>query len=178
LRVKDVLLAAVLLMTTACSPFQRQPWQSGAADFILVEGVPYLEQTRRDDCGAAALASLLAHRGIEVPMADIDAAVYTPVLRGALLADLENFARGRGMTTRSGRGDLKFLQQQIEAGRPVLVLIQTGFGPWSQPHYLVVFGFDQRRLLVHAGVAGSLFIEAGEFERRWSRMSRLFLYLE
>jgi ABC-type bacteriocin/lantibiotic exporter with double-glycine peptidase domain len=176
--VKSALLAVVLLMTTACSPFTRQPWQPGAADLILVEGVPYIEQTRRDDCGAAALASLLVHRGIEVPVASIDAAVYTPVLRGALLADLENFALGQGVQTRSGRGDLKLLQQQIVAGRPVLVLIQTGFGPWSQPHYLVVIGFDQRRLLVHAGVAGGVFIDADEFERRWSRMSRLYLYLD
>jgi ABC-type bacteriocin/lantibiotic exporter with double-glycine peptidase domain len=144
----------------------------------LVEGVPFREQTRRDDCGAAALAILLAHRGVQVPMASIDAAVYMPVLRGALLADLENFARGHGLATHSGRGDLKLVQQQIEAGRPVLVLIQTGFGPWSQPHYLVVFGFDQRRLLVHAGFAGGVFIDSAEFERRWSRMSRLYLYLD
>jgi ABC-type bacteriocin/lantibiotic exporter with double-glycine peptidase domain len=176
--IRLALLAVVLHLATACSPFQRQPWQSGAAELILVEGVPFIEQTRRDDCGASALASLLAYRGLDLPMAVIDAAVYTPVLRGALLADLENFARGQGMGTRSGRGDLKLVHQQIEAGRPVLVLIQTGFGPWSQPHYLVVFGFDQRRLLVHAGVAGGVFIDADEFERRWSRMSRLYLYLD
>jgi ABC-type bacteriocin/lantibiotic exporter with double-glycine peptidase domain len=173
-----LVLLAVVLLTTACSPFQRQPWPSGAADLTLVEGVPFIAQTRRDDCGAAALASLLAHRGIELPLTRIDAAIYTPVLRGALLADLENFARGQGMETRAGRGDLMLVRQQIEAGRPVLVLMQKGFGPWSQPHYLVIFGFDQRRLLVHAGFAGEVFIDNGEFERRWSRMSRLYLYLD
>jgi ABC-type bacteriocin/lantibiotic exporter with double-glycine peptidase domain len=178
LSVRLLVLSVALLVATACSPFQRHSWTTESEGLAVVPGVPFIKQTRRDDCGASALAILLAHRGIEAPLATIDAAVYTPVLRGSFLADLENFARGQGASTRSGRGNLELLRTQIDAGRPVLVLMETGLGPWSQPHYLVVFGFDEQRFLVHAGVAGGLFIDVGELDRRWSRMNRLYLYLD
>jgi ABC-type bacteriocin/lantibiotic exporter with double-glycine peptidase domain len=176
--VRLLLLAVAIALLSACSPFKQHPWPAEGDGFTVVPGVPFVEQLRPNDCGAAALASLLAHRGLELPLATIDAAVYTPVLRGSLLADLENFATGQGFATRSGRGDLELLRRQIDAGRPLLVLLETGRGLWSQPHYLVVFGHDPRRLLVHTGVAGGVFIAAEEFERRWSRMNRLYLYLD
>lgn len=167
------------LWLAGCSPFHSHSWSPGQPGLRVVEGVPFHAQQARDDCGPAALASLLAHRGEEIPLSEITAKVYSPKLGGSLLPDMENFARSRGLTTRSGRGDLNLLRRQIDAGRPVLIPVETGFWRATRPHYLVVIGYDDHsRFLVHAGVQEGVFIDGDQLFSRWVKMSRLYLYLE
>lgn len=174
---RSALLAALLLLA-ACSPFGRTVPDPASAGFRAVSGVPFLAQEERDDCGPAALASLLAHRGREVPVAELRRAVYSPVLGGTLLPDMENYARNLGMATRSGRGDLELLRREISAGRPVIVPVQAGSWGISRPHYLVVYGYGRDSFLVHAGTQGSVAVAAAELLPRWERMNRLYLLLE
>lgn len=173
-----LLLTLILLLAGGCTPFQQMNWSPGQPGLQFIEAVPFRPQEQRDDCGPSALASVLAHRGREVPVADIARAVYEPKLGGSLLPDMENFARQQGFATRSGRGDLELLRQAVAAGRPVVIPIETGFWHISRPHYVVVFGYDQRRFLVHAGVREGVFIDADELFLRWEKMNRLYLYLE
>jgi ABC-type bacteriocin/lantibiotic exporter with double-glycine peptidase domain len=140
--------------------------------------VPFYPQAGPYDCGPAALASLLAHRGLVVAPDSIVREVTSPVLRGSLLPDLENYARRQGFATRSGRGDLALLRQAIEEGRPVLIPLEMGLRPISYPHYIVVFGHDEAGFLVHAGEKEAVVIAADELDRRWAAMNRLFLWLE
>ncbi len=167
----------VFCALVACSPFQRDAWSPGQSGLQVVEGVPFFPQQERDDCGPAALAALLAHGGRPLPPAEVRAAVYDSRLGGSLLPDLENFARSRGFATRSGRGDLRLLRERIDAGVPVQVLIEAGGGPLRRPHYLVVFGYDERRFLVHNGLEAGVFIAADTLDRRWAAMNRLYLFL-
>jgi ABC-type bacteriocin/lantibiotic exporter with double-glycine peptidase domain len=153
-------------------------WQRGRADAHFVENVPFFRQAGPYDCGPAALASLLAHGGRTIPPDSIALEVVSPVLRGSLLPDLENYARRQGFTTRSGRGDLAFLRQAIQMGRPVLIPLEMGMKPVSFPHYIVVFGYDDSGFRVHAGEQEAVFIAAAELDRRWATMNRLFLLLE
>ena len=148
-------------------------------DLQVIPGVPpFAEQSRRDDCAGVALASLLAHAGISVPAEAVDAAVYDRRLGGALLADLENYAAAAGAVPRSGRGSLDELRQRLASGRPVLVPIDLGFAVWRRPHYVVVFGYGARSVYLHLRAGQSVEMADAEFERRWSAMGRLFLYLE
>ncbi len=167
-----------LLLECGCATFQPHDWRADEAGLHVVRGVPFVAQQSRDDCGAAALSVLLAHRGKELPVASIAREVDIPTLGGSLLPDLENFARGRGFETRSGRGDLALLRRQIDAGRPVLIPVQLGFWLFSQPHYLVVFGYTDRGFLVHAGTREGVLIAADELTGRWGKMNFLYLYLE
>ncbi len=173
--IRALLLVLALAGQTACAPFQAPPPQ---AVFQQVAGVPFVPQQQNDDCGPAALASLLGHRGLQVDPAQISASVYDPRLGGSLLPDLENFARARGFATRSGRGDLNLVRQQVEEGHPVLLPIEAGFGPLARPHYLVVFGFSEAGFLAHAGVAPARYFPAADFDSRWAAMNRLYLILE
>lgn len=175
---RRLLLLLVAALACACTPFRQQAWSPGEPGLQVIAGVPFRAQQQRNDCGPAALASLLAQRGEEVPPAAITAAVYDPRLGGALLPDLENFARRQGFATRSGRGDLELLRRQVDAGRPVLIPVETGFAGVSRPHYLVVFGYDAERFLAHAGVREGVFIASAELLPRWEKMGRLYLYLE
>jgi len=163
---------------SGCSPFQQGSSPESSEAFQIIPQVPYRAQQARNDCGAAALASLLAFRGKEIPVEDIARDVYTPALGGSLPADLENFAGRQGFEPRSGRGDLKLLRSQIAAGRPVIVLIDNGVWAATRPHYIVVFGFDEHRFLVHSGTEKNVMIDAQKLLSRWRKMNRLYLYLQ
>lgn len=174
-----VSLVMVLLGGSACSPFQRHdPASEAPGASHVVSDVPYFPQQARNDCGPAALASLLAYRGIQVSVSEITDAVYTPALKGTLLPDMENYARSLGLSTRSGRGDLALLRHTIDSGRPVLALLETGLWVVSRPHYVVVYGYDDSGLLAHVGTRAGIYVENGAFLDRWKKMNRLYLYLE
>ena len=166
---------AALFLSGCAASFSPEP----PADMLVIRDVPdFQAQTRSDDCGGVALASLLSHAGIIVPAATIDAATYDQRLGGTLLADLENFALTTGARPHSGRGDLDSLRQLLRSDLPVLVPIDLGFGPWRRPHYVVLFGFSPHQFLLHLRASESVYMAAEEFDRRWRTMGRLFLYLE
>lgn len=169
---------SLLICGCGCSPFQSRPWSPGQPGLHIVQAVPFRPQESRDDCGAAALASLLDHRGRHLSVSEIKQAVYTPALGGALLPDMENFARSQGFSTRSGRGDLELLRSQIDAGRPVVIPVETGISVMTRPHYLVVFGYERDGFLAHAGTLEGVFIASRDLLSRWEKMNRLYLYLE
>ncbi len=168
----------LFLLLGGCSPFVGSPDESVLKDFKMVEGVPSVAQEHDDDCGPAALAALFGHRGEAVPVAEIRQAVYDPRLGGSLLADMENFAWYRGIATRSGTGSLSFLEQSVDAGQPVLILVETGLWRVRRPHYLVVFGYDRDRFLARDGSLGTVLINKNDLDRRWAAYNRLFLFLE
>jgi len=168
----------IALLVFGCTPFQQKQWSPAQTGLHVIAGVPFFPQQQQDDCGPSALASVLAFRGQSVPVAKIAEAVYDPRLGGSLLPDMENFARQRGFATRSGRGHLELLRQAVDAGRPVVIPLETGFWHLSRPHYVVIFGYDQQRFLVHAGVKEGVFIDADQLLQRWEKLNRLYLYLE
>jgi len=166
-------LAAAALLVGGCAA------APSPADLRIIPGVPaFQEQTRRDDCAGVALASLLGYAGIIAAPAAIDAAVYEPLLGGALLADLEKFAVGAGASPRSGRGSLDDLHQLLAAGSPVLVPIDLGWSLWRRPHYVVLYGVGDDKFLMHLRHGAIRTMTMAEFSRRWSTMGRLYLYLE
>jgi ABC-type bacteriocin/lantibiotic exporter with double-glycine peptidase domain len=169
-------LAAAALVLGGCAATSRQALP---ADMVSIPGVPdFQQQARSDDCAGVALASLLGHAGIVIAPAAIDAEVYDPRLRGALLADLEQFATKAGARPRSGRGTLTELRQLLSSGIPVLVPLDLGWGPWRRPHYVVLFGFNEQAFLLHRRADETITMAATEFEQRWTAMGRLRLYLE
>lgn len=173
------ILAILILGGSGCSPFQRYgPVSDSDRSSHLVQDVPYFPQQGDNDCGPAALASLLAQRGVRVPLSEVTAAVYTPALKGTLLPDMENYARSLGLATRSGRGDLALLRRTIDSGRPVLALLETGIWVVSRPHYVVVYGYDDDGLLAHVGTRPRVHISSAAFLERWKKMNSLYLYLE
>lgn len=166
-----------MLMAGCASPLQPS-WSPASPGLQVVEGVPFFPQRTSDDCGPAALAALLAYRGVTPDLDHIEVIVYDKRLGGSLLADMENYARQLGLEARTGRGELSLLRELIDQATPVIVLVDRGFGPLRRPHYLVVFGYDQQeRFLVYDGQTAGLFMSAEELRRRWQAMNRLYLYL-
>ncbi len=68
-----------------------------------IEGVPYIQQDSQF-CGPAALASVLSYYGAPVDQKTIGNKVYSEKLQGALITDLERYARDAGFETSPARG--------------------------------------------------------------------------
>lgn len=165
-----------IVMLGGCSMTGRPVSSPG---LLVISGVPEFQaQERGDDCAGVALASLLGHAGIFVTPAAIDAVVYEPRLGGALLPDLEKYAVEVGAKPISGRGGLDDLRRLLRAGYPVLVPVDLGWGLWRRPHYVVLYGLGEGDFLMHMRQGETHTMPAAEFERRWSGMGQLYLYLE
>ncbi|HDI59364.1 MAG TPA: peptidase C39 [Desulfobacteraceae bacterium] len=147
---------------------------TGHPEAEVIEEVPFFEQ-QRHQCGAAALATVLAYYDRLVPPDQISQEIYNETLRGALLPDLENYAARLGFKTESGQGTLARLKESVLARKPVIVLIDNGVWLASRPHYIVVFGFNEEGFIAHDGNRPAVLIGYEAFQKRWQKMGAPYL---
>ncbi len=129
--------------------------------------VPYVEQ-RKDTCGAAALAMVLAYWGKPVPHEEIAGSLLEPALHGIAGSRLAEFARQRGLTSIAYRGDLGQLRDFVNKGRPLIVAWSMGKGRY---HNVVVLGFEEKgqAVLVNDPARGPRrAVSREDFEKRWA----------
>jgi ABC-type bacteriocin/lantibiotic exporter with double-glycine peptidase domain len=141
-----------------------------------IEGVPFIQQDSQF-CGPAALASVVSYYGAPVDQKIVGSRVYSEKLQGALITDLERYARDAGFETDSGRGTAEGLKAEIDHRRPVIVLVDRGFWVLSRTHYLVVFGYDDEGFMVHDGFSASKRYRNDEFREIWGKMGNAYLLL-
>lgn len=150
------------------------PTASGAA--FRIEGVPFVRQDRYQ-CGPASLASVLAYYGTEVDNSRIIRETYNETLKGSLITDLENFARRMGFKTESGQGTPDAIKNYVRSKRPVIVLLDLGVWVAAKPHYIVVFGYDEKGFIAHDGRNPSVLFEYPRFEKMWQKIGRPYLII-
>lgn len=141
-----------------------------------IDGVPFYRQ-KESYCGPAALASVLGFWGRPASLEQITAAVYLPELRGTLPMDMEHFMREAGFETISSAGTLEELKIRIRTDLPVICLLDLGFGPYRQPHYVTVIGFDDANavIIAHDGLKANSVIGYKIFEKEWNRAGHWML---
>lgn len=139
-----------------------------------IQGVPFVRQSE-GTCGPAALASVMAYYGVVIDQQAITQATYTPAFKGALITDLENFARSKGFQTELKQGTMDVIRGSINKGHPVIVLVDLGFWVVSKPHYLVVTGYDANGVRAHTGYEASRFYAYRQFEKIWARKGSTYL---
>jgi ABC-type bacteriocin/lantibiotic exporter with double-glycine peptidase domain len=141
-----------------------------------IVGVPFILQGP-GTCGPAALASVMAYYGEPIDLKTISTDTYTPEVKGAIFADLENFARERGFCTEFKQGDPGTIKEAIERRRPVIVLVDLGFWVISRPHYLVVTGYDEHGFTAHCGYRAAEHFSYRRFERLWKHKGSTYLII-
>lgn len=139
-----------------------------------IEGVPFVKQDRQR-CGPASLASVFSYYGVPVHPDIISDATYNPKLKGALITDLENFARRYSFRAESGQGTVERLKDFILQRKPVIVLIDLGFWVASRPHYLVLFGHNEEGFIAHDGETPSQLYGYEDFRRMWEKIGSTYL---
>jgi ABC-type bacteriocin/lantibiotic exporter with double-glycine peptidase domain len=136
-----------------------------------VENVPFHAQEDLQ-CGPASLAMVLNHLGDPVTPEEISRALFRKDLRGVVSLDLALYPRGRGFATRFFRGSERDVVVAVDAGQPLLVMVDQGFGGIRVLHYMVVTGYDAHGVLVNSGRSQGLRLGWGEFLSAWDGADR------
>ncbi len=157
------------------------------ADIELITGLSVPEVRGPDGCGAQALATVLAHVD-----PGLDAATVADELPwhdfGATPVDLLLVARDRGCRAKIAHGSIELLARNVEAGRPILVMIDAAYeirtltSRLAFPrvmHWAVVSGMasDGSRVLLAAPHARHHVVDRDDFRRRWSRSANCMIIL-
>ena len=122
---------------------------SNQVGWVVVDGVPFVRQESDRDCGAAALAMLLARWGRLVKEGELVAALAPERGHGIAAGRLRDLARQKGLHAFLVAGDFRDLEREIGAQRPVLVGVVQRYGAKGIAHYEVVIGMNRaaRRIL-------------------------------
>ena len=142
----------------------------------VIEGVPFVKQ-KDNFCGPAAMASVLEYYGEDITQGEIAGKVYTPKLGGALISDMENFARDNGYRAETINGNIDALEEEIDNGIPVILLVDKGKWKVSVPHYYVVYGYDKDKevFILHTGDESGQEVKFDKLDSEWEKMNRLML---
>jgi ABC-type bacteriocin/lantibiotic exporter with double-glycine peptidase domain len=157
------------LLLLSCATSRHAP-----IDSTILKGVPYYNQEAYQ-CGPASLASVLNYwyegRGVSerVTPEAIGSEIYSPTARGVLGFDLERYARKRGFSPRQFTGTFEALTSNINAGNPPIILVDYGFGPFQQGHFMVVTGYASGGIVVNSGARRDAFVTREELERIWKK---------
>ena len=177
-----ILLAYVLCLACAYGCTQKDyssqaPSPTGSV--FVIENVPFVKQ-KDDFCGPAAMASVMAHYGSALTQEEVAEEVYTPALDGALISDMENFARGEGFQSKAENGSLERLKTLIDEGSPVILLVDRGKWRVSVPHYYVAYGYvnNGESYIIHSGYENGVEIDSAKLDSEWEKMNRLMLVVK
>jgi ABC-type bacteriocin/lantibiotic exporter with double-glycine peptidase domain len=169
----------ILIAHSACASknpgdLEKPAMQKGK----VIAGVPFVKQ-KDDFCGPAAMASVLEYYGKHTSQEEIAGKVYTPKLEGALISDMENFARDNGFQVETINGSIDKLEDTINEGVPVIVLVDIGKWKVSVPHYYVVYGYDKAEevFILHTGDKSGQVIKFDKLDSEWEKMNRLMLVI-
>jgi hypothetical protein len=133
-----------------------------------------------DQCGPATLASVLTYWGVRTDPVVLKEEIYLPRLKGTLPLDLLLAAQERGLNAEIYQGSLDNLKVELEAGHPLVALLDLGFAIFPQGHYVVVTGYDDQRqgVYVHSSLEPDVFIPYERFLRSWEKTGRWTLLVE
>jgi hypothetical protein len=137
---------------------------------VELQDVPFHSQVT-DQCGPAALATVLNDAGIAVTPEELRSRVYIPGRQGSLQVEILATARYFGRITYEIDPTLTALVAELDAGRPVLVLQNLGASIAPLWHYAVVVGFlpDEDKIVLRSGDRQRLLTSPKKFARSWLR---------
>ena len=159
-----VLLALVVL--TGCVTFKPAP-QAPSTTAVVLEGVP-LTEFGAQTCGAASLSAVMAYWGQPISIEELDPTLPKADNGGVLSLDMALAAKNRGFDAELAVGSRKLIQESLEAGRPLILMLQiVDIVGKSRDlfHYVIVDGFDPTKDLVR--------VQYGDGKVRWVSLERL-----
>ena len=151
-------VARLLIVLTAfvvgCSTYQgtaktAKPHELARRDsWTMVTNFPLVMQKDRNDCGAAALASVLRFWGRPASPESVEAAIGRKDRR-LRAGDMADHAKAQGLRAYVFFGSMDDVVYELEQGRPVIVgLGKAVSSDRALSHYEVVVGYEPEKKLV------------------------------
>ncbi|HEY5718038.1 MAG TPA: PA2778 family cysteine peptidase [Motiliproteus sp.] len=163
---------ALLLSGCATPPSPRLAAMSVAQPQPHTIAAPFFSQVT-DQCGPAALASVLNFRGINITPQQLRDRIYLPGRAGTLQLELIAAARAEGLLAYPIAPTQEALVQELNADNPILVLQNLGLDWLPRWHYAVLIGYDPHHdeMILHSGDRAALRRPRSQFMRSWQSAS-------
>jgi hypothetical protein len=147
----------------------RTGWPDGVPRQVEVPSVAFFPQTE-NQCGPAAMATVLSHTGVAVTPERLENQLYLPARQGSLQLEMLAAPRRWGRVGYLLAPRYADVLREVAAGNPVVTLQDVGefFTQW---HYAVLTGFDYGRgdLYLRSGTDARLVMPFTAFERSWMK---------
>lgn len=143
---------------------------SGLPADVELSSVAFYPQTQ-DQCGPAALATVLHHAGVERSLEQLQADVYVPRRQGSLPLEMLGGARRAGVLPYLLKTEPQALWQEVAAGHPVVVLQNLRWDWLPLWHYAVVVGYDRdaNTITLRSGDEKRLIMSVADFTSSWAK---------
>jgi ABC-type bacteriocin/lantibiotic exporter with double-glycine peptidase domain len=153
-RFSALLRIALAVLSLGCASYggTAKPAQPAVVEregeWIIVRDYPEVLQAKNDDCGAAALASVLRFWGHPATPGSILGAVGRSDHR-LRAGDMANYARKQGLHSYVFYGTMTDIVHELKRGRPIIVGLGKQFeAKKALSHYEVVIGYEPKKKLV------------------------------
>ncbi|MES9947177.1 MAG: PA2778 family cysteine peptidase [Candidatus Thiodiazotropha sp.] len=143
-----------------------------------LEATPFYPQ-QQYQCGPAALATLLDQSGVSITAESLIPHVFLPEKKGSLQVEMIAASRRFGRIPYVINPDLSSLFDELQAGRPVLVLQNLGLQLWPVWHYAVVIGYsvEADAIFLRSGITRRETLSAHRFLHTWEHSNRWAMVL-
>jgi predicted double-glycine peptidase len=156
-------IAAAVTSVTAAPAFAQAPPLSAPARFLEVPYVPQTEQL----CGGAAVAMVMRYWGMTGIYAESFAPLVDTRQNGIRGEDLISAMTRLGWGATSFRGDAAIAGRSLDAGRPLIALIEDRPGRF---HYVVIVSWAAGQVVVHDPARRPFQLHAErEFVQKWEQ---------
>jgi tetratricopeptide (TPR) repeat protein len=165
------LLPALLFLVTGCASIsddvRRLP---ASAQSIELESIPFFPQEQYQ-CGPAALTTALVASDADVTVDEMVDKVYLPGRQGSLQLEMLAATRTSGRLPYLLDNNLAAVIDELQFGRPVVVLQNLGVSWYPRWHYAVVVGVDvdNDRVILRSGTEQRRQTRLMTFLRTWQR---------
>jgi tetratricopeptide (TPR) repeat protein len=164
------ILPALLLCLGACASIPEEVRELPAGTALELDQTPFYPQERYQ-CGPAALLTVLTLSGADAALEDIVEKVYLPGKQGSLQLEMLAATRTEGRVPYVIDGTLGAIRNELEAGRPAIVLQNLGVAAIPRWHYAVVVGIDAQRdeVILRSGTDRRRITSVRTFLHTWRR---------
>jgi len=137
---------------------------------IELRDIPFHSQVT-DQCGPAALATILNVVDVEVRPEELKSRIYIPERQGSLQMELLATTRHYKRIPYSIEPNVTAMLEELRSGRPVLILQNLGMKRFPIWHYAVVVGYlpEDKEFVLRSGDKKRHLMGSRSFLQAWHR---------